>query len=574
MARSIRKLRNLGVVNHLAKEDDVIDVIVTLNNVNTKDQVKKNSSTIVFPPDYPYLGIRGTLEGIEEIIKASVKAFTTVALAPILGNQPLNIKPLDFKPSSILKQPQEFTGKGTLIGILDTGIDYTNPAFIDSNGQTRIQAIWDQTIGEDTVYGDGTVYLKETINKALQSADPFSVVPHKDEWGQGTMLAAIAAGSAWYKEGRYTGVATEAELVIVKLRPAPMALQKMFYATYNPLGFSGLDVALAVQYICNVAANLKKPISLCFPLGGNTGPHDGSEALTNILGAYSVNRGISIVLAGGDEANKGNHAAGDLKQNPFQEVKLIIPQGRSGFLIDIWAGFGDKIEVLIGHPTEEAISQSPLSKILLNDPQDYEFRDKSHIWTEGTMIDPESGCQIIRFHLGNPAQGEWVLSIRGMTVINGTYHIWIPKAGMLSPGTILSPSNPFTTIYNSSSSEQVITVGCYDKAAYSPCSASGRGLTRDNRVKPDFIVEGVNIPGPLPQDKFGTITGTAPASAITAGICALMYQRQKQTQTDLFNTPMMKSVLVQHLIREQTVSYPNPSRGYGLLDPNMFSQNP
>lgn len=573
MIKSMRGLRSIEIANHLIKEGDVIDVIATFNNVNTKVPMQVKGATIIYPPEYPYLGIRGTLDGIGETIEEFSNEFTTLALAPILGNEPLNIIASDFKPTSILKQAQKFTGKGTLIGILDTGIDYTNPAFIDAKGQTRIEAIWDQTIGDDSMYGYGTVYHKEIINKALQSTDPFALVPHKDEWGSGSMLAAIAAGSTASVEGKYSGVAVEADLVVVKLRPAPRALQKIFYTEYNPLGFSGLDIALAVQYICNVAAKLKKPISVCFPLGGNTGPHDGSEALTNILGAYAVNRGIAMVLAGGEEANKGNHASGDLKQNPTQQVKLIIAKGQKGFLIDIWAAFGDKIEVTVDHPVEKKFMKPSIAGILLNESQSYEFPDKSSIWTQGSTIDPESGCQLISFHLGQPAEGEWTLSIRGITVINGVYHIWIPKAGMLLPKTMLSPSSPFTTVYNASSSGGVITVGYYDKAAYSPCSASGRGPTRDNRVKPDFIVEGVNIPAPLPNNKFATITGTAPSSAITAGICALIYQRQQDNKMNLFNTPMMKSELIRHLVREQTISYPDPSRGYGLLDINSFSQN-
>lgn len=128
-----------------------------------------------------------------------------MSLAPILGIEPINIRPDKFKPTSILKQPQEFNGKGALIGILDTGIDYMNPAFIDANGETRIESIWDQTIGNESVYGYGTIYDKEMINKALQSPQPFSVVPHKDEWGEGTMLAGIAAGFAVYKRGNIKG---------------------------------------------------------------------------------------------------------------------------------------------------------------------------------------------------------------------------------------------------------------------------------------------------------------------------------------------------------------------------------
>lgn len=568
MNRPMGKLRGLEIAHNFLKQDDQIDVVVTFNNVMTKMPVTINKTTIAFPPEYPYMGLRGPLGDVEKTLSDSASTFTTVALAPILGIEPLGITKGDFKAASILKEPQQFKGKGTLIGIIDTGIDYTNPVFIDNQGMTRIEAIWDQTIGDESKYGYGTIYEKGLINEALKMSDPFLMVPHKDEWGEGTMLAAIAAGSGTYEGGKYIGTAPEAELIVVKLRPASVAMQKVFHGKYNPLAFSSLDIALAVQYICNVAARLQKPISICLPVGGNTGPHDSSEALTNVLDSYAVNRGMCFVLAAGDEANKKNHASGNLKENPFQQVKLTIPKGQEGFVVEIWASFGDQIEASLVQPQKETLPPSLVTIVVLNKPQSHEFDDGSSVWTLGSVIDPETGCQVIRFRLNNPGQGDWTLSIRGVSIINGTYHIWIPKTGMILPETILSPASPFTTIYNVATAQRVITVGCYDKTALSPCAGSGRGPTRDHRMKPDFLVEGVNIPAPLPNNRFGFITGTAASAAITAGICAISYENQIHQNADLLNTPMMRCMLVDRLIREETISYPTPSRGYGLLDIN------
>lgn len=40
-------------------------------------------------------------------------------------------------------------GSGVIIGIVDTGIDYTSPVFRKSDGTTRILGLWDQTLPED-----------------------------------------------------------------------------------------------------------------------------------------------------------------------------------------------------------------------------------------------------------------------------------------------------------------------------------------------------------------------------------------------------------------------------------------
>jgi subtilisin family serine protease len=113
-------------------------------------------------------------------------------------------------------------GKGVLLGFVDTGIDYTNPVFQNADKTTRIAAIWDQTIistepQEGIAYG--TEYSKEQINEALKSDAPFQVVPSKDVIGHGTMVAGIAAGNEVPESGFY-GVATDAEILSVKLKPA------------------------------------------------------------------------------------------------------------------------------------------------------------------------------------------------------------------------------------------------------------------------------------------------------------------------------------------------------------------
>jgi subtilisin family serine protease len=101
-------------------------------------------------------------------------------------------------------------GKGALICMIDTGIDYTNPVFIKEDATTKIVSLWDQTIQSETGYPDrsfyGTEYKAEQINEALKSERPLDIVPSRDEDGHGTMMAAIAAGNIVRKE-KFSGVA-------------------------------------------------------------------------------------------------------------------------------------------------------------------------------------------------------------------------------------------------------------------------------------------------------------------------------------------------------------------------------
>ena len=118
-------------------------------------------------------------------------------------------------------------GRGVIIGILDTGIDYTNPLFRNQEGTTRIISIWDQSLPDDkdnlpdgvpnrynasgATYG--TEYIREQINEALESDNPLTLVPSTDTNGHGTFLAGIAAGGVLPGQN-FTGAAPECELII------------------------------------------------------------------------------------------------------------------------------------------------------------------------------------------------------------------------------------------------------------------------------------------------------------------------------------------------------------------------
>lgn len=92
----------------------------------------------------------------------------------------------------------DLKGQGVLIGIVDTGIDYTHKAFLNVDGTTKIVSIWDQTIQSGNppkAFLYGTEYYREQTNVALQNTDPQTIVPSVDEIGHGTFLARITAGN-------------------------------------------------------------------------------------------------------------------------------------------------------------------------------------------------------------------------------------------------------------------------------------------------------------------------------------------------------------------------------------------
>lgn len=160
-------------------------------------------------------------------------------------------------------------GKGILTAVVDSGIDYTHPAFRREDGTTRIKAIWDQTIPgrPPKGYAIGTEYTENQINEALEQTarqEQERIVPSRDNSGHGTAVAGVAAGNGGGSPGsRYAGVAPESELLIVKLG-SPR--QDGFPRT--------TELMEGVDYVLRKALELKMPVAVNISFGNTYGSHE------------------------------------------------------------------------------------------------------------------------------------------------------------------------------------------------------------------------------------------------------------------------------------------------------------
>lgn len=170
---------------------------------------------------------------------------------------------------AVNRPPMSLTGKGVIVGVIDSGIDYEHPDFRNDDGTSRILALWDQTVPENPPYGyaEGTEYTKEQINDALQTNDReerFRLVPSRDASGHGTAVAGIAAGNGRDSEGRrYRGAAPEAELVIVKM------------GTARQSGFPRTtELMTGIDYVIRKAKELKMPAAVNISFGNTYGSQE------------------------------------------------------------------------------------------------------------------------------------------------------------------------------------------------------------------------------------------------------------------------------------------------------------
>ena len=151
------------------------------------------------------------------------------------------------------------TGRGVTVVILDRGIDWTHPDFIKPDGRTRIKGILDHAPGSCAT----TEYTEAQINAALLGTGP--ALPTRDAVGHGTVTTGAAAGNGRAAaNGKYRGIAPEADLLIVKITGGARAHDN---EAAEPTYYCGTQTGL--NWAVAKAAALGNPLS-CSPMSARS----------------------------------------------------------------------------------------------------------------------------------------------------------------------------------------------------------------------------------------------------------------------------------------------------------------
>lgn len=466
-------------------------------------------------------------------------------------------------------------GEGVLVGIIDTGIDYTNPIFIRPDGTSKIAALWDQSIDSDNQFPAntfyGTEYTREQINQALKSVNPFDIVPSKDIIGHGTMLAGIAVGSE-VPASDFSGVAPDADLIIVKLKEAKNALRKFMEYPLDVPCYQENDIMWAVQYMTETAMNLNRPLSICIGLGSSQGPHNGRGPLNELLSLVGDFLKMAISISVGNEGNKRRHFYGTVDPSAgYTTAELNIGVGEQGFLIAFWGAAPDTYTVNVVSPSGESTGRIAES-IQTNQQISFVF-ETTKLSIDNQIIGTHAGEQVIVFRFHDPNPGIWVFQVYGKGDLAGSFHMWLPNDGFISDNTYFTESNPYTTITSPGDSSIPITVTSYNPDNEVLYQGASRGYTADNSIKPELAAPGVDIIVPDLQHKFTTASGTGVAAAFTAGVAAMMLEWGvvKGFYSEI-STVDIKKFLIRGAKRSKQLQYPNRDWGYGIIDVyNVFN---
>ncbi len=466
-------------------------------------------------------------------------------------------------------------GNGVLLGFIDTGIDYRLNAFRDSGGNTRIEAIWDQSLEDGRApfgYDYGGEFRREQINEALRTDAPLELVPTEDVNGHGTYVASIAAGSS-YEGGSFIGGAPECDIAMVKLKEAKKNLTDYFYASRSNPVYSESDIMTGVSYLNELANQLQKPLVICIALGTDAGSHGGNSPLSIYLDIMAIRGARCVVCATGNEASSQHHYYGTITDPmTYQEVELQVQGRMSGFTMELWALAPQLYEVALVSPTGDVFPKSVAQRGV---SQEYLFVfENSRVTIDYRTPESTTGNQLIFFRFSNPAAGLWKVRVYSRNAVVGSFHMYLPMEHMLELPVYFLRSNPDTTIVTPGNAVRPITVGGYNDANDSLYLSSGRGYTIDGHVKPDLVAPAVDVPG-IRQGSFGrpiqlaivSQTGTSGAAAFTSAAAALyMEWAILYNDQEYINTTQVKNFLIRGTRQRPDELYPNRQWGYGILD--------
>lgn len=159
------------------------------------------------------------------------------------------------------------TGQGVVVGVVDTGIDGSHPAFLgrqDDATKTRIFSVWNmwETGGDSPFRRSGSQDVYRSMNFGKEYLGYDEIVTCSDPDSHGTHVSGIAAGRP---VGTWPGgIAPAATLVVVGL------------------GNSGFvnDIMLGVKYCFQKATQLGLPCVVNISLGTERHSHDGTDPLS------------------------------------------------------------------------------------------------------------------------------------------------------------------------------------------------------------------------------------------------------------------------------------------------------
>ncbi len=469
---------------------------------------------------------------------------------------------------------QGYDGSNVLVGILETGIDFTHSDFKYSNGSSRIVWMWDMTqTGANTPqpYGYGVQYSRADIDAGLAFFHPSDGTN-----SHGNIVSSILVG--------------DGDTCQIHRSVAPGA-EILFVTYYNSSAVPATYVEDAVSYIFAKADSLGKPCVVNLSLGGRNGSHDGLDLRTQFLeNLLEGSTGKAIVAAAGNDGSMPYHlqhtAVGDTAfiwlKKPSASTPYIELYGDSAEMVNLKFAIGADNQpayLFRGRTSFASVGSMPLGLVdtlyILNTQND----TLAHILRVATV---NQGVYGLEYLVGYSATDSLSYYFRVMVTGSGHFNAWSVSGGgtqYFVPSTALPsvtsypPMSQYMFQDSSNSvmsgfqnSPRILTVGnyyntqCYQgfdgaqhcESTYSAGAIyfnSSRGPTRDGRIKPDISAPGTKL---VAGTFTSAIAGLNPANAASCGIHRYLQNNQGYTS---FSAPVVTGIVACFLQKEPLANW-------------------
>lgn len=494
------------------------------------------------------------------------------------------------------------SGENVVIVIIDRGIDYRHPDFINEDGSTRVAYIFDMidpTGANDpnNPYGVGTIFNASQINEALTNNDP---PLSTDRYGHGTATTGIACGNGrGTADLAFQGVAPGATIIAIEITHDPFP---PFNGQQGQNSFwDSSYIPIALEFAKDKIDELGLPSVTLMNIGSIGGPTDGTSLICHEIDDF-VEAGYPFVCGVGDDGGADNHASGSIAQDGTIEIDLDKAEG-GNLRFDLWYCENDRFNVSIERPN--GVIEGPFPAPAGPADAVDQFLDGIYIGHRGADVEfygSSSNKREILIDFSGSV-GVYKVILEGAQITDGDFHATLNPSRYNNNNKFLSYQTEGYSINDFASAELLISPGDYvvqndwfdingifrdivdEGESGERWVGSSSGPTQDERLGIDFVTPGEVCHAAYGADSYyssfefntlqnsngfyGIQNAVSAAAPLTTGIIALMLEASPN-----LSPAELKSILQVSCTQDEfTGNVPNSNWGYGKLNALLAIEN-
>ncbi len=436
-----------------------------------------------------------------------------------------------------------YTGRGVIVGVIDTGIDLAHGDFWFDDQNTKILYLWDQ-LDESGLHPSKYPYGSEWTKADIEAG----IVPERDRDGHGTHVAGIAVSSGYATEA-YRGVAPDAYLIVVKTT------------------FLTSDIIDGMKYIVDKSQREVKPAIINLSLGSHMSSHDGYEVEAQAID-WCTSQGVLVVTAAGNEGDTGIHATiegpdphgGTYTAGDEYLLEAALDEIDNQLEVDLYYDLDDTLNIevetrqgrLSADESQGSWEAGGSGWTIFVSFSEHPSSKEYYIQAEDSLAGPAE----IRIHVESQEDTAQVNMNR--------WDAWVGHGYFTDPDDY----DDYKSIVNFANAKTTIAVGAYttrtswesiDGRTYTLPGAimddiayfSSHGPTRDGRMKPEVSAPGFGIVSALssnahtyldyvdPDGLHQMMMGTSMATPMVTGMVALIMEAFPQATPSQVRSAIM-----------------------------------